>query len=205
MTFLCSSSLKLVVDCLKFLSPQLLSAIIDFVDSSNHSEQRYLWHGIFYAIMLFIVATAQTMCFSQYYQRIFMIGLRIRTSLIGAIYQKALRLSNSARKESTVGEIVNLMSVDAQHFMDVTSYVDTIWSAPLQIALAIYFLWGLLGPSVLAGEHKLHTKIDWFELNAKIHNFRLGGYDCFDSYQWRHFKQGQQSSNSSNEQQRRTN
>lgn len=158
--------MRLVVDCLKFLSPQLLSAIIDFVDSSNHSEQRYLWHGIFYAIMLFIVATAQTMCFSQYYQRIFMIGLRIRTSLIGAIYQKALRLSNSARKESTVGEIVNLMSVDAQHFMDVTSYVNTIWSAPLQIALAIYFLWGLLGPSVLAGEHKFCTKIDWFELNA---------------------------------------
>lgn len=26
-----------------------------------------------------------------------------------------------------------------------------IWSAPLQIALALYFLWGILGPSVLAG------------------------------------------------------
>lgn len=26
-----------------------------------------------------------------------------------------------------------------------------IWSAPLQIALALYFLWGVLGPSVMAG------------------------------------------------------
>lgn len=26
-----------------------------------------------------------------------------------------------------------------------------IWSAPLQIALALFFLWGILGPSVLAG------------------------------------------------------
>lgn len=26
-----------------------------------------------------------------------------------------------------------------------------IWSAPIQIALALYFLWGILGPSVLAG------------------------------------------------------
>lgn len=26
-----------------------------------------------------------------------------------------------------------------------------IWSAPLQISLALYFLWDVLGPSVLAG------------------------------------------------------
>lgn len=52
---------------------------------------------------------------------------------------------------STVGEIVNLMSVDAQRFMDLTTYLHTIWSAPLQIALAMYFLWQELGPSVLAG------------------------------------------------------
>lgn len=26
-----------------------------------------------------------------------------------------------------------------------------LWSAPLQIALALYFLWAILGPSVLAG------------------------------------------------------
>ena len=26
-----------------------------------------------------------------------------------------------------------------------------IWSAPLQIGLSIFFLWGILGPSVLAG------------------------------------------------------
>jgi ATP-binding cassette subfamily C (CFTR/MRP) protein 1 len=54
-------------------------------------------------------------------------------------------MSNSARKESTVGEIVNLMSVDAQRFMDLTTYLNMIWSAPLQIALALYFLWNILG------------------------------------------------------------
>jgi len=53
--------------------------------------------------------------------------------------------------ESTVGEIVNLMSVDAQRFMDLTGYLNMLWSAPLQILLSMYFLWQLLGPSVLAG------------------------------------------------------
>lgn len=58
---------------------------------------------------------------------------------------QAMKMSSSAKKESTVGEIVNLMSVDAQRFMDITTYINMIWSAPLQIILALYFLWDLLG------------------------------------------------------------
>ena len=45
------------------------------------------------------------------------VSMNIRTALISTIYKKALVMSNSARKESTVGEIVNLMSVDVQRFM----------------------------------------------------------------------------------------
>ena len=37
------------------------------------------------------------------------------------------------------------MSVDAQRFMDLTTYLNMLWSAPLQIGLAIYFLYGILG------------------------------------------------------------
>lgn len=50
-------------------------------------------------------------------------------------------ITNSARRSSTVGEIVNLMSVDAQRFMDLATYINMIWSAPLQVVLALYLLW----------------------------------------------------------------
>ena len=50
-----------------------------------------------------------------------------------------------------MGEIVNLMSVDAQRFMDLVTYLHLIWSAPLQIVLAIVFLYIAMGPSVFAG------------------------------------------------------
>ena len=43
------------------------------------------------------------------------------------------------------------MSVDSQRFVDLTAYINMIWSAPLQIILSLYFLWETLGPSVLAG------------------------------------------------------
>lgn len=114
-------------------------------------ENEEEWKGYFYAVLLFLTATIQTVVLSQYFNRMFLVGMRIRTALISAIYRKALRMSNAAKKESTVGEIVNLMSVDAQKFIDLTAYLNMIWSAPLQIILALYFLWDVLGPSVLAG------------------------------------------------------
>ena len=50
-----------------------------------------------------------------------------------------------------VGETTNLMQIDSQRFMDLCLYLNLTWSSPFQIALALYFLWGLLGPSSLAG------------------------------------------------------
>uniref|UniRef100_A0A182PLM5 Multidrug resistance-associated protein 1 n=1 Tax=Anopheles epiroticus TaxID=199890 RepID=A0A182PLM5_9DIPT len=145
-TFLLGSFLKLGQDLLTFASPQILKLIINFVGGDDP-----MWKGLMYAITLFVVAGTQTLLLGQYFNRMFFVGLRIRTALISAIYRKALIISNSARKGSTVGEIVNLMAVDAQRFMDLTTYINMIWSAPLQIGLALYFLWQILGPSVLAG------------------------------------------------------
>lgn len=163
-TFMFGVLLKLIQDIMTFVSPQLLRLIIKFVDDSTATRvledgkeaeilvQEPLWRGIMFAVLLFLVAIFQTLFLAQYFQRMFLVGLRIRTALIGAIYKKALIMSNSARKESTVGEIVNLMAVDAQRFMDLVAYLNMLWSAPLQIGLALYFLWDILGPSVLAGK-----------------------------------------------------
>lgn len=61
-----------------------------------------------------------------------------------AVYLQALVITNSVKRESTVGELVNLMSVDAQRIMDVAPFLNMLWSGPLQIILAIYFLWQVI-------------------------------------------------------------
>ena len=43
------------------------------------------------------------------------------------------------------------MSVDAQRFMELTTYLNMLWSAPFQMFVSLFFLWRILGPSVLAG------------------------------------------------------
>lgn len=79
------------------------------------------------------------------------VGFKIRSALISGIYRKAMRISNSAKKDSTVGEIVNLMAVDAHRFLELTSYLHFIWSGPLIMALALYFLYDLIGAAIFAG------------------------------------------------------
>uniref|UniRef100_A0A8C3D3J2 Multidrug resistance-associated protein 1 n=1 Tax=Cairina moschata TaxID=8855 RepID=A0A8C3D3J2_CAIMO len=121
--------------------------LINFVNDKHAPN----WQGYFYTGLLFVCACLQTLILHQYFHICFVTGMRLKTAIVGVIYRKALVITNSARKTSTVGEIVNLMSVDAQRFMDLATYINMIWSAPLQVILALYLLWRNLGPSVLAG------------------------------------------------------
>ena len=47
--------------------------------------------------------------------------------------------------------MVNLMSIDTQRMVDLVTYINMLWSAPLQILIAIYFLSVTMGMSILAG------------------------------------------------------
>ncbi|XP_007257300.3 ATP-binding cassette sub-family C member 3 isoform X2 [Astyanax mexicanus] len=145
--FLIGSAFKLLQDLITFINPQLLRMLIEFTKETGVPS----WWGFALAFMMFGCALLQTLILHQHFQYCFVTGMRLRTAIIGAIYRKSLVITNEAKRSSTVGEVVNLMSVDAQRFMDLTTFLNMLWSAPLQIILALFFLWQTLGPSVLAG------------------------------------------------------
>ena len=62
-----------------------------------------------------------------------------------------LKLSSKGRQVFTSGEMVNLMSVDATKFQDITTYLNMVWSAPFQIITTLIFLYNLMGWSIFAG------------------------------------------------------
>ncbi|XP_078738358.1 ATP-binding cassette sub-family C member 2-like [Lampetra fluviatilis] len=142
-----SAIFKLIYDLLVFVNPQILKAMISFTDD----PRVYEWKGYVYAVVLLITALLQSVLQQQYFLRCFLIGMRVRSATIGLVYQKSLTISNGARKRCAAGETVNLMSADAQRFMDVAPFLHLVWSAPLQIALSLAFLWAELGPASLAG------------------------------------------------------
>lgn len=108
------------------------------------SNDEPLWRGYFYAFMFLAVGLTNNLLLARHDYLVFLIAMRFQSALIATVYKKSLRLSNRARKEFTVGKIVTLITVDCLKFME-NIYINTLWSAPLQILLAFYFVWGILG------------------------------------------------------------
>ena len=130
--FFMGSFMKAVYDCFVMVSPQIMKLMIDFVETKyceydaekhpdpcdeNARDEAYNWKGYFYGGLMLATTIVQSILLSQYFTQMFIVAMNMRTSLIATIYKKSLVMSSTARKESTVGEIVNLMSVDVQRFM----------------------------------------------------------------------------------------
>ena len=78
--------------------------------------------------------------------------------------------NNSIRFFFLAGEIVNLINVDTQKIIDACLMVNLIWSCPLQVGLAIYFLYQTIGVSVFVGK-LVHSNLDL--MNPDIDNFAI--------------------------------
>ena len=61
-------------------------------------------------------------------------------------------MNSEARRESTVGEIVNLMSVDARNIEMYTTYSFWLWMSPVLVIVALYLLYTTVGVSMFAGD-----------------------------------------------------
>ncbi|KCV70415.1 hypothetical protein H696_02759 [Fonticula alba] len=142
---------KLLQDLMSFVQPVLLRELLAFVTSQGTPTPQPLERGIYITMVMFGTALFQTFVLHQYFHRCFTTGMRVRVGLTAAIYRKALLLSSDARQQSTTGEVVNHMSVDAQRLQELTNYGHILWSGPFQIALSLYFLYEILGPAVFAG------------------------------------------------------
>ena len=62
-----------------------------------------------------------------------------------------MKLSPSARKKATVGEMTNLIAVNANSIAEILFLLNWIWVAPSQMIIVVYMLWQYLGVSSLVG------------------------------------------------------
>uniref|UniRef100_A0A914LYZ1 Uncharacterized protein n=1 Tax=Meloidogyne incognita TaxID=6306 RepID=A0A914LYZ1_MELIC len=140
---------KIIHDLLQFAPPKLLDLLLQFIETPEAN----IWNGIGIAVCMFLLNFIQSMFIHQYFHIMFRIGMN------------ALLLSSNARTKRTIGEIVNLMTVDIQRFQDMASWINFMWSAPFQVLLSLFFLFQLLGISVLAG---LICLVAFIPINAKL-------------------------------------
>ncbi|CAG2175220.1 unnamed protein product, partial [Oppiella nova] len=145
--FLIPSILKLVADVVQLANPMIMKLLISFTTDADEPS----WHGYMYAILLIFTNIFQSLINGYQAQRMSVLGMRIRTCLVSAVYRKSLVLSNHSKKDTTSGEIVNLMAVDSQRFVDMLPYLSFLWTAPVQIAISLYLLYNEMGLATLGG------------------------------------------------------
>ncbi|KAF9302959.1 Multidrug resistance-associated protein 1 [Mortierella antarctica] len=146
--------IRILASVMTYASPQILHALLGFITSSasprpeDHKPVSWgiiLAFGLFFCSIIVTVLNAQVMALS------FDLGIEIRTALMSLVYRKALRLSNAAKQKSSAGEITNYMSVDAERWSTSMMFLPTLISLPVEIALATWSLYSLIGWSIFVG------------------------------------------------------
>lgn len=79
------------------------------------------------------------------------VNIKTKAALIAAVYAKSLKLSHAARQGKTVGEIVNLQSLDATRLGDSVWELHSLVSAPFILCLSLGLLYGQLGWAAFTG------------------------------------------------------
>jgi ATP-binding cassette subfamily C (CFTR/MRP) protein 10 len=168
--YLALGFLKLISDCLMFSGPVLLGYLVNFVESYEHhstTPPEAQWRGYLYAGGLVLGVLLSAISNTQYTFAIRRVGLYLRAVVVTAVYRKALRISNTAKRDFSAGNINNVMSVDTDRVTDISISVHEFWSLPVQIGIALYLLYREVSWSLLAG---LAIVILLIPLNAYIMN-----------------------------------
>ncbi|XP_054875423.1 multidrug resistance-associated protein 1-like isoform X2 [Amphiprion ocellaris] len=185
-------------DAIMFAVPQVLSVLLGFM----RDKDAEMWKGLLFASLLFILSCLQSVLHHQFMFHCFTVGMRLKTAVMGLVYRKSLLMSSAARQQGTLGEIINLISADTQKLMDFVVYFNSVWIAPIEIALCFYFLWQLLGLPALAGITavvlifplngiiaKIRSKLQEVQMKftdsrIKLMNEILGGVKILKFYSW---------------------
>jgi ATP-binding cassette, subfamily C (CFTR/MRP), member 1 len=129
------------------VAPLLLFAFVWY----SRQEERDLRTGLLLVACLLLTKLVESLSQRHWFFDSRRTGMRIRSALMAAIFQKQLRLSSQGRKNHSTGEIVNYIAVDAYRLGDSISWLHMGWNSPLQLAFAIATLFWALKLGALPG------------------------------------------------------
>lgn len=141
---------------LNFASPLALGRIVSHVSSlSGSSGDADSFGGVSMSIhaavgVLLLAPVLQAVVFGQMLATGRHVGIRIRAAVISLVFNKALCVDLTATGDG-IGKLNNMISVDAQSIQTFMCYCHQIWSAFLEIVIAVTLLYMVLGKAAFAG------------------------------------------------------
>jgi ABC-type multidrug transport system fused ATPase/permease subunit len=149
-----SLSLGLTSSLLAYTSPYFLREILTALTDRNDQQERKSAY-VYAVLALFAQCIRAEVDLQQLWHERRCI-VRARSQLMGEVYEKALKrrdLSGSTNEKgaSSGGKIVQLMSADAMRVANQLMTLSSFATAPVELVIAITFLYQLLGWTALAG------------------------------------------------------
>ncbi|CAH1736130.1 unnamed protein product [Aphis gossypii] len=135
---------------LRMSQPIFIAGLLEYFNPDK-SNTKGLNHAYYYASGLLLNMLANILLFHYSQMEMGRLGMKIRVACCSVIYKKALRLSKTSLGETTIGQVVNLLSNDANRFDIAFIFIHFLWVGPLQTIVVTYFLWQELGVSSLIG------------------------------------------------------
>jgi ATP-binding cassette, subfamily C (CFTR/MRP), member 10 len=136
--------LRLFSDLANFLGPLLLGGLLrSGAEIDDQNKKAY-----YYAFGLFGTTIISALCGVHFNWKISIVSTKMRTSLVSAIYSKALEAKVFSEANP---EILNLMSTDTDRIVGSCISFHSFWSIPFQLAVTLYLLYTQLGVAFVSG------------------------------------------------------
>lgn len=128
-------------------SPVLLYAFVQY----NYGEERELNIGLALVGLLVVLKVAESLSQRHWFFESRRLGMKMRSALMAAVFEKMLKLSCHGRRRHSAGEVVNYIAVDAYRLGDFPCWFHMAWSLPFQLLLSVGITFWAVGLGALPG------------------------------------------------------
>lgn len=142
---------KLTTFCLKYQrigQPVCLGQLIHYFEPGSTMPD---WEAYLYATGVVLGSGLYVFTHHPYFFACCHIGMHLRVAACSLLYKKCMLLSQKSLGQTTIGQMVNIMSNDVNRFDVSVLFLHYLWVGPIQVIVTTVVLLFVLGPSCLVG------------------------------------------------------
>lgn len=121
--------------------PLLFGLIVEALRTNYPQHFGDMFEAYFYATAVVLASAFNVMLMHPYLLSQMHLGMKMRVALCSMIYRKSLRLSKNALGETTVGQVVNLLSNDVGRLDIAIIFLHFLWVGPIETIAVTYLMY----------------------------------------------------------------
>lgn len=140
----------------------MLGSALEYVRQTFPNYVGDMFEAYFYATAVVMASAFNVMLMHPYLLSQLHLGMKMRVAMCSMIYRKSLKLSRNALGETTVGQVVNLLSNDVGRLDLAIIFLHFLWVGPLETIIVTYLMYL---------EVRTQKSIEFTEFQSKKINF----------------------------------